>query len=586
VACSLCGQPGHNAKTCPNRAGATSASGNSPSSAPGAPVPVPPATSPKVGRGDTSMGFWDKFLEIITKLRTPGQVGTALLAVVAFSFTAILPQYVLGLLAGGFIGVYLFMILSLAPLAKLIPESQRLLLILPVLLVFSVVIVILFYITYNIIIGPIPVKFGIKVDNMPSISLDQHGSPPNIEIKVNKVPHILSFAKDGTGVLPLPWGSDRFAITFAVWHGFILSSPLDQPITFSDGKIVIEFKPDPDCTRQLVPSEIILLGRRMFGFDNDEKLIKKLNLKPLPDRDPATEYEEDTVRVRNESNESIIVNFVDCDDLVWDKPTPFAITGPYYGTNQILPSNTSDIKHVFRSMSVFNRTFAVLVCWEDKAGTTNRYFRLAGFVVLRPPVLEPPASGPKPHKQTYRLYRLRLIIGLLGLAIFCLESVAQQQAVTVTFRNILGTGESFIAQIEQHDAQGAVVNITKQTVANGALGSISVIPGTRYTIRELPSGGGGHTHAWRDLAADFAANKNRPLPLNGKYDETGRRIAMGLVVGDKEIIAPRMEYPGTEGVAKEGAANDEAAKNRRVCPEYCPPPPKQSDYQRSRRIPF
>jgi hypothetical protein len=124
-----------------------------------------------------------------------------------------------------------------------------------------------------------------------------------------------------------------------------------------------------------------------------------------------------------------------------------------------------------------------------------------------------------------------------------------QPAVSVSFRNILREG-GFVAQFEQLDADGAVVGLTEQRVENGAIGTISVVPGTRFNLRLLPDGGGGHVRANRDLAADFAANGNNPIDLEGKFDATGRRIAILMHIGAKTIVLPRMEY-GMAGYAEQ-----------------------------------
>lgn len=121
-----------------------------------------------------------------------------------------------------------------------------------------------------------------------------------------------------------------------------------------------------------------------------------------------------------------------------------------------------------------------------------------------------------------------------------------QTAVPVSFRNILRQG-GITAQFEQLDAQGVVVGLTQQRIGNGAIGTITVRPGTRFNIRVLPDGGGGHVFTNRDLANDSKDNAGDPLDLDGKFDPvTGRRIAIAMRIGSKEIVAPRMEYGGTE----------------------------------------
>ena len=145
---------------------------------------------------------------------------------------------------------------------------------------------------------------------------------------------------------------------------------------------------------------------------------------------------------------------------------------------------------------------------------------------------------------------IRLLVALVSLVAFSPSSQAQE-AVTVSFRNILRSG-AFVAQFEQLDAQGAAVNLTvTPSIPNGQIGTISVVPGTRYNIRLLPDGGDGHLISGRDLVADFRARGNTPIPFNGKYDEDGRRIAVGMELADnKEIVAPRLAYPGTDDAQK------------------------------------
>jgi hypothetical protein len=135
-----------------------------------------------------------------------------------------------------------------------------------------------------------------------------------------------------------------------------------------------------------------------------------------------------------------------------------------------------------------------------------------------------------------------LLVALsVGMCVTQTKEASAQAAVSVSFRNVLRQGR-FVAQFEQLDAQGAVVRLVTQRVENGAIGTISVNPGTRFNIRLLPDGGGGHVFSNRDLAADAAENGRNPIDLDGRFDASGRRVAIVMRLGVREIAAPRMEY--------------------------------------------
>jgi hypothetical protein len=387
VACQYCGADGHNVRGCPKRKSDEAAK-------PNAAVPVVPETheSPVLGPptaktewGRYAVELWGKFVEAVPRLKTPIQLaGFVILVLATFAYRQIAPEHVLGVLVSGAIGVWLFIFATFAPYVTKVEKQHRTAFLLGLAAMFSLLVLALALIAYQVIAGKVAVSYKLKVDKLTKLDLAQEGHPTLLSISVGGTPHELNPNRYGTGSLMLPRAAKHFTVTSAIWRGFDLTSPSDQPINFGDGGIVIDFAESKDYTDRLDTDEIKRLGKRLLGLDSDEQLVKRLGLKDLPDnRVATTELNGTTIFLRNESNDPIIATFVDCDDFVWTKPIPWGISQANINHAPVNRNHTCEWKNVFDPMSVYNKTFAVLISWQNRLGTHGRY-RLAGFVVLQP----------------------------------------------------------------------------------------------------------------------------------------------------------------------------------------------------------
>jgi hypothetical protein len=262
------------------------------------------------------------------------------------------------------------------------------------------------------------VTFKLKVQGLETVNLQRDGAPNTLNVRAGGKDLELRPNREGEEAKSLPFRSSAFVITAALWRGFRLESPLNQSIIIDNNEAVINFTRDDDYADHCDVSEVRKLGKRFFGVKTDEELIKRLGLRPLPDkRVPTQELRFSSIRTSNKSGASITSTFFDCDEFVWKKDRPLSVSDCNLGTELIKTDATSlPVKGVFDSMSAYNRVLGVLVSWSNSAGT-RRWFRLAGFI------------RPEPQEnEKNRNYKITVIGDVENVS---LESDSTQDRVTV-----------------------------------------------------------------------------------------------------------------------------------------------------------
>jgi hypothetical protein len=224
------------------------------------------------------------------------------------------------------------------------------------------------------------------VKDVNAVDLEREGFPTQLSIGVGRTEYPLVPSRDGTGYIKLPSGANRFVLTSAIWRGYQLVSPRGIPIPIGEDGIIIDFVESNTYTDRLETIEVKRLAEKFLGVTTGEQLNERLRLRPVPQkRQRTSELQDCRVQVRNETtgSESIIPTFFDCDEFVWTGSRPFNVAVANIGTQMINRHHTCEVEDAFKTMSVHNRMVAVLIAWQSKSGTRNRY-RLAGFVELTP----------------------------------------------------------------------------------------------------------------------------------------------------------------------------------------------------------